>query len=78
MGDLVPLNTENGAHEGLTPIHGRIHCAATPDTDAAQYTETERVIIDNFLNTLAEVALSVASRKVGQSEEPCSPDRKEQ
>ena len=63
MGRMVPFKSESDAPEGLTCIHARIHCAATQDTDAPQYTETERVIIDNFLNTLAEVAIAVATRK---------------
>ena len=58
---------QNGRIEGLTSIHPRIHWPATTDTAAPEYTEIERVIIDNFLNTLAEVAIAVATRKTGNS-----------
>ena len=48
---------------GLTPIHQRIHCAATPDTiaDANQLDVIAREI---FIDTLAEVALAIARRKI--------------
>ena len=53
---------ESGLENGLTPIHQRIHCAATngaPDTDD----ELDQIDIDNLLKTLAEVALAIARRK---------------
>ena len=71
MGDITPIDRPDDASQGLTPIHRRIHCAATPDTDSPEYTEAERVMVDNFLNTLAEIALAVATRNAkGQDEEP--------
>ena len=53
---------ESGPVEGLTCIHGRIHW---PDTFHACETDDEldQIHIDNFLNTLAEVALAIAKRK---------------
>ena len=72
VGELLPFKCENDSPEGLTCIHGRIHCAATPDTDELDLSETDQVIIDNFLDTLAEIAISVASRRAGQPEERCS------
>jgi hypothetical protein len=33
------------------------------------YSETDRIIIQNFLNTLAEIALAVASRRGRQEEQ---------
>ncbi len=62
MGEIIPISGPDGDSQGLTPIHARIHCAATPDTDFPEYTEAERVMVDNFLNTLAEIALAVATR----------------
>ena len=48
----------------MTSIHARIHCAATPDiTDLDGHDELERIDIDNFVSTLAEVASSVARRE---------------
>ena len=46
------------AVEGLTPIHTRIHSAATPD-------EIITMQIEQFLDALADVALSVAARSLG-------------
>ena len=59
---LTALPEEGGAAEGLTSIHPPIHW---PDTFHACETtnELEQIHIDNFLNTLAEVALAVAKRK---------------
>ena len=69
MGEIRQIRTETTPSEGLTPIHPRIHCAATPDTDDQEYTEVERVMVDNFLNTLAEVAIAAATRKRSERSE---------
>ena len=53
---------ENGLENGLTPIHGGIHCAATPDT-TEEGNELDQLAIDHFLDTLAEVAMAVARRR---------------
>ena len=63
MGDLRPIRPENDPPQGLTPIHGRIHCAATPDTLEDGYSEADMIVVKNFLNTLAEIALAVAARQ---------------
>ncbi len=63
VGDLRPIRPENDPLKGLTPIHGPIHCAATPDIPEDEYSETDMIIVKNFLNTLAEVALAVAARQ---------------
>ena len=43
-------------------MHQRIHCGATQDTTEAA-DELDRIAIDDFLQTLGEVALSVARRR---------------
>ena len=55
----------SGVADALTGIHGRIHCAATPDASEHDEDETEldRIAIDNLLDTLAEVALAIARRR---------------
>ena len=55
----------SGVPDALTGIHGRIHCAATPDAPEHDEDETEldRIAIDNLLDTLAEVALAIARRR---------------
>ena len=61
---LNPLSRseESGSVNGLTPIHQRIHCAATPDT-TVDVDELDIIAVDNFLDTLAEVALAIARRR---------------
>ena len=58
--DYVNNNATPG--KGLTSIHGRIHCAATPDTTETD-NELDDIAIDHFLDALAEVALAIARRK---------------
>ena len=53
----------SGRENGLTPIPQRIHCPAT--TERVGYEdELEQIAVEHFLDTLAEVALAVASRKL--------------
>ena len=61
MGDVQSFRSETASSTGLTCIHDRIQCCATQDTDEA-YSETDLIIVNNFLNTLAEIALAVAAR----------------
>ena len=68
----------NGHDPELTTLHPRIHCAATPDTTEGEHTETDRIIIENFLDTMAEIALSVASRTVREQDEWSRPNEREQ
>ena len=55
--------------KGLTPIPQRIHWAATQDAIEGEYSEADNIVVDNFLNTLAEVALAVASRNAQRHDE---------
>ena len=55
---------ESGGVNGLTPIHRGKHCAATPDaTKPENENELDHIAIDDFLDTLAEVALAIARRR---------------
>ena len=58
-------DSQGGMHNALTGIHERIHCAATPDATEHDGHETEfdRIAIDNLLDTLTEIALSIARRR---------------
>ena len=61
--NLSPHEEGNGLN-GLTPIHERIHCAATADTiQSHNENELDSIAINNFLDTLAEIALAVARRR---------------
>ena len=60
-GDGPPAESRH--ENGLTPIHRRIHCAATPDTNDEQIgNELDQIAIDHFLDTLSEVAMAIARR----------------
>ena len=67
MGDgrehAFSLPEQSGGVNALTPIHQRIHCAATNDTLDSE-NELDLIAINNFLDTLAEVALAVARRRI--------------
>jgi hypothetical protein len=54
---------ESGGGNGLTPIPLRIHCPATTDWGGGN-DELDQIAIEHFLDTLAHVALAVASRKL--------------
>ena len=49
--------------EGLTPIPPRIHCVATPD-GGGYPSEAEEIMVEAFIETLAEVAMAVAKRRL--------------
>ena len=52
---------------GLTTQPHRIH-SATADDDPETHTEAERLMLRAFFETLADVALSVATRDLGEGE----------
>ena len=58
-----PEKTPDNDKTLLTSIHGAYTVSATQDGGTG---EVDRLMVRQFLNTLAEVALSVASRKAGK------------
>ena len=52
---------DEGAADGLTGIPPRIHLAATNE-GGDQADERDEIVVDAFLDTLARIALAVASR----------------
>ncbi|MFC2000141.1 hypothetical protein ACFLXE_05230 [Chloroflexota bacterium] len=63
MADRQPGNGDHRAditQNELTSIHDRIHCTATRCGDTEN--ELDRIAVDTFLDTLAEVALAVSLR----------------
>ena len=68
-GDRPP--EESGRENGLTPIHRRIHCAATAQVETLG--ETDRLQLNHLFDVLADVALSVAKRRLinGQVTDKC-------
>ena len=61
MGDTDQQYPQECSDQALTCIRGCIHCVATQDTDGID--EIDQIEIDNFLDTLAEIAMSIARRK---------------
>ncbi len=54
--------------KALTCIHQRIHLAATPE-DPEENDELDEIAINNFLDTLAKVALAVANRRIARNQQ---------
>ena len=54
--------SSSNLEEVLTSIRNTYTLSTTPDQNAG---EAENIMIENFLQTLAEVALTIASRKAG-------------
>ena len=55
---------DQGSLNGLTGIHQPIHSGATETTYGS---DLDQIIIDHFLDILAEVAMSVAGRNANQA-----------
>ncbi len=58
---MARRQTKPNGHKALTSIPEGIHCAATPE-DLDEQDELDEIAINNFLDTLAQVALAVANR----------------
>ena len=52
----------SGTPDALTPIHTRIHFPATQHEETLS--ETDKLQINHFFDVLADVALSVAKRRL--------------
>ena len=59
--DRAAATTENGAADALTSIRGAYTLASPHEPNA---NEVDSLMVKLFLNTLAEVALAIASRQV--------------
>ena len=60
--------TKSDGPEALTSIPEGIHCAATPEDPNGQ-DELDEIAINNFLDTLAEVALAIANRRLARNQQ---------
>ena len=67
-GQQSPVPAETEAANGLTGIPRRIPLAATDD-ETTLASEHDEIIADAFLDTLARIALAVASRAGGSGDE---------
>ena len=68
---VLPVNnnspqSENSEPKALTSIHGTYTLAATNEPETS---EVDKVIVRHFIETLAEIAISVASRKINRGDQ---------
>ena len=64
--DVDRDKSENYEEKALTCIHPAYTLSDTPEPESS---DTESLIVKNFLNTLAEISLSISSRKNGDSDQ---------
>ena len=62
LSDFLDAELEVHNTDALTGIHRRIHCAATQHEETLS--ETDKLQINHFFDVLADVALSVAKRRL--------------
>ena len=63
-----PLSEEFSSENGLTCIPHRIHWPATQDSGGSELDELDQIAIENFLDTLADIAIRVATRQSAEHE----------
>ena len=68
VGDVRPIRSESTPPKGLTPILPPIHCGATADTDE-EHSELDRMAIDNLIDELASIAISITRRSARPTED---------
>ena len=64
---MAQRKTKSNGHKALTSIPEGIHCAATPE-DLNGQEELDEIAINHFLDTLAEVAVAVANRRLARNQ----------
>ncbi len=64
----APAHPQNNSAEGLTSIPQRIHWPATQDSGGSELDEIDRIAVEGFLDTLAEIAISAATRQAAEHE----------
>ena len=65
---MAAPDQKHNERKALTIIPRRIHCAATdePEPDTDYQKELDENDINNFINTLAEMATAVATRRLAK------------
>ena len=59
----APDNPQNGHENVLTGMSARIHCGGSADGDTPEHGgDLDALMIDHFLDTLADIATAVAQR----------------
>ena len=63
-----PSDEECSSEDGLTGIPHRIHWPATQDSGGSELDELDRIAVENFLDTLADIAIRAATRHLAEDE----------
>ena len=63
-----PSSDEFPSEDGLTGIQEPIHWPATQDSGGSKLDELDRIAIENFLDTFADIAIRVATRQAAEHE----------
>ena len=63
-----PSSEEFTSEDGLTCIQEPIHWPATQDSGGSELDELDQIAVEDFLDTLADVAIRVASRQAAGHE----------
>ena len=58
-----PIKAVDSAKNGLTSIHQGIHWPATHISGGSDTHELDRIAVEAFLDTLADVAIAIAARE---------------
>jgi hypothetical protein len=57
-------------NKALTRIQQMYTLSNTPEPDDDKVSEVDQIMVDNFIKTISEVALSIANRKNALKQEP--------
>jgi hypothetical protein len=63
----LPDNCPDNSERALTSIRDSYTLPCTPEPSA---TEVDKIMIENFLQTLSEIALAIAARKAQHNSNP--------
>ena len=63
-----PSDEEFTSEDGLTCIQEPIHWPATQDSGGSELDELDQIAVEDFLDTLADVAIRAATRQAVEHE----------
>lgn len=63
-----PSSDEFPSEDGLTGIQEPIHWPATQDSGWSELDELDQIAVEDFLDTLADIAIRVATRQSAEHE----------
>ncbi len=63
-----PSDEKFSSKDGLTGMPHRIHWPATQDSGGSELDELDRIAVENFIDTLADIAIRSATRQAVEHE----------